>query len=197
MQTRNKAMGWTLKELLIVIGIMALLAALIYPVYRIARYRALEARCRANLWAIYLKYKQLKSEYRPGTPEFKKAFMDWINHSPESHLYCPLSSDDPFRPYNFNSRTMVPVRYTDEADVPTKLGLPTERMELVAYCGCHRLPPVTSCVQDIDPNEKFLAVFDIGDGVVKYATWDEIRDWITDPDEVRRLLEEGKRGIYR
>jgi hypothetical protein len=120
-----------------------------------------------------------------------------INHSPESHLYCPLSGDDPFRPYNFNSRTMVPVRYTDEADVPTKLGLPTERMELVAYCGCHRLPPVTSCVQDIDPNEKFLAVFDIGDGVVKYATWDEIRDWITDPDEVRRLLEEGKRGIYR
>jgi DNA-binding CsgD family transcriptional regulator len=178
-----------LAEILVVIAIVVLLASLVYPLYQVARYRASEARCRANLWAIYLKYKQLKTEYKVGTPEFKRAFMDWINRSPEAHavIYCPLAD---YRLYRFNTRTMVPVRYVNLTGVRVDRLL-TERLELVAFCTCHRQPPTTDCIEARGPEEKLLAVFDIGDGVVRYATWDEIRDWITDPTEADRLLREG------
>ncbi len=198
MRTQSGNAGLTLKELLIVITIVALLAALIYPLYQIARYRALEARCRANLWAIYLKYKQLKNEYKPGTPKFKRAFMEWINRSPEARnvIYCPLNTGGELHMYRFNTRTMEPTRYANLTGVRIDR-LPTERVELVAYCRCHRQPPTTDCVESRGPDEKFLAVFDIGDGVVRYARPDEIDDWITDPAEVERLLREGEQGISR
>jgi type II secretory pathway pseudopilin PulG len=81
--------GWSLKELLIVIGLIVLLAALVYPVVQLARYRSYEARCRANLWNCALKYQELKDQGYKGR-ELRRQLLWWMSDNPQVGS-CPMT----------------------------------------------------------------------------------------------------------
>jgi type II secretory pathway pseudopilin PulG len=160
--------GWTLKELLIVIVILIALLALLYPVYQIVRYRSLEAKCRANLWAIYTKYKLLKME-NGGRWDKKVAheLHKWL-HSPEGlKVYlCPLSGE----PY-----TVPPVHRVINYEEPYLIARLEKginlyvRDHLVAYCDCHTNPPRPRCGAPYVAGACVLSVLDIGDGKIEYG----------------------------
>lgn len=160
--------GWTLKETLVVLGLLILIAVLVYPVYQIWRQRTLEARCRANLWAIYLKYTELKSNYRVGSPQFCRAFDEWSETAEaQKVLYCPLGQV----PYILNRYTIRPAEHVLESprEVFLRIRVPIDHRELVAFCDCHRIPFTGECGGLLKADERFLAVFDRGGGQVRYA----------------------------
>lgn len=83
--------GFTLKQLLVVLVIIAALAALLFPAVQMARYRVLEAKCRANLWTIYTKYKLIRMQNNGRwDKEAMNEFRMW-RLSPEglTVLQCP------------------------------------------------------------------------------------------------------------
>jgi prepilin-type N-terminal cleavage/methylation domain-containing protein/prepilin-type processing-associated H-X9-DG protein len=61
--TRNKRSGFTLVELLVVIAIIAILAAILFPVFGRARAKARQASCQSNLKQIGLAMMQYSQDY--------------------------------------------------------------------------------------------------------------------------------------
>src|SRR5438093_3030967 len=62
-QQRAKQQGFTLIELLVVIAIIAILAAILFPVFARARENARRASCQSNLKQIGLGMEQYKQDY--------------------------------------------------------------------------------------------------------------------------------------
>jgi len=60
---RRRAEGFTLIELLVVIAIIAILAAMIFPVFSRARAAARKASCQANVRSIVLAHRLYAEEY--------------------------------------------------------------------------------------------------------------------------------------
>jgi prepilin-type N-terminal cleavage/methylation domain-containing protein/prepilin-type processing-associated H-X9-DG protein len=67
MSVRTKR-GFTLIELLVVIAIIAILAAILFPVFAKAREKARQASCLSNLKQIGLAFMQYSSDYDDGMP---------------------------------------------------------------------------------------------------------------------------------
>ena len=187
--------GWTLKEILVVLVIIAALAALLYPVVQIVRYRVLEAKCRSNLWAIYTKYKLMKAQNggrwdRAIAQEFKQ----WLV-SPEGLkvMFCPLSGEAYY---------VIPTRYAhpDLGDDPYLMTRIDGRRgsfeirlreELVAYCVCHTRPPRPRCRHPHAGPLCYLMILDIGDGKMDYA----VDSYSRDPHTGKRIWPpEGSEG---
>jgi prepilin-type N-terminal cleavage/methylation domain-containing protein len=174
--------GWTLKEILVVLAIIAALAALLYPIGQIVRYRVLEAKCRSNLWAIYTKYKLMKTQNGGRWDrEIAKEFNQWLV-SPEGLKvrFCPLSGE---------AYTVIPSRYAhpDLGDDPyfiTRVDVPGGRGSfeirlrdhLIAYCDCHTKPPRPRCGHPYVGPLCYLSVLDIGDGKMDYGVDSYTRD---------------------
>ncbi|GBC92370.1 hypothetical protein HRbin15_00838 [bacterium HR15] len=156
--------GFTLKQLLVVLVIIAALAALLFPVVQIVRYRVLEAKCRANLWTIYMKYKLIRMQNNDRWDEEAiKEFRMW-RLSPEGLkvIKCPLSGEyygiiandhDPRKPYLIGG---------DEIALYM-------RDNLVAMCYCHTRPPRPRCGVPYVGGACVLMVLDIGDGNIEYG----------------------------
>jgi len=171
--------GWTLKQLLVVLAIIALLAALLFPVVQIVRYRLLEARCRANLWAIYTKYRLIKMEHGGRwNVEAAKELHEWI-YSREGlqgerreMFFCPLSGEfyhiPALIPYDrliFGRPTdRDPYLLSDFGEVGAYL-----RADVVATCQCHTRPPRPRCGRPYVGPACQLAVLDVGDGKIEYT----------------------------
>jgi len=60
--------GFTLIELLVVIAIIAILAAILFPVFARAREKARQASCQSNLKQIALAFKMYDQDYDERTP---------------------------------------------------------------------------------------------------------------------------------
>lgn len=81
---RESRRGFTLIELLVVIAIIAILAAILFPVFAQARERGRLATCTSNLHQIYIALTQYADDFRgfmppapkswPGTTDFKKQY---------------------------------------------------------------------------------------------------------------------------
>ncbi|MDR3706777.1 MAG: DUF1559 domain-containing protein [Capsulimonadaceae bacterium] len=64
----KQKLGFTLIELLIVIAIIAILAAILFPVFASAREKARQATCASNLKQLGLAYTQYEQDYDEGLP---------------------------------------------------------------------------------------------------------------------------------
>ncbi|MEN6305862.1 MAG: type II secretion system protein [Armatimonadia bacterium] len=60
---RNAKKGFTLVELLVVIGIIAILMAILFPVFQTVREKARQAKCQANLHQIAVALKEFRADH--------------------------------------------------------------------------------------------------------------------------------------
>jgi len=160
---RMRCGGLSLKELLVTLAIIALLLSLLLPIARIWRYKALEARCRSNLWAILTQYQIMKQSKRS---QFDwHAFKQWLYYSPESTSirFCPLGGA--YRvayEYELSRNYSGPPQYRPASDLLDK--------HIVVFCFCHTKPiKPGGCDTPVAFNFiKFLAACDEGEGKVEY-----------------------------
>ncbi len=159
--------GWTLKQLLVVLVIMAALMVLVFPVFQIVRYRVLEAKCRTNLWTIYTKYKLMKQENGGRwNRALARELNQWLHRQEGLNIFfCPLSGE--------NYDVPVANRYWDSSNLISKVlegdfGLYL-RENLVAWCPCHTRPPRPRCGRPYVGGACALLVLDIGDGKMEYG----------------------------
>ena len=83
---RTEKAGFTLIELLVVIAIIALLAAILFPVFARARENARRATCQSNLKQIGLGILQYSQDYDEHMP-----FSGWLNDQPAA---CDVAATD-------------------------------------------------------------------------------------------------------
>lgn len=73
--------GFTLIELLVVIAIIAILAAILFPVFASAKERARQAKCLSNLKQLTLAFQQYVDENNGRTPRLAP-FCTWVYDAP-------------------------------------------------------------------------------------------------------------------
>lgn len=159
--------GLSLKQLLVVLLIIVALAALLFPVVQMVRYRALEAKCRANLWAIYMKYKMLKIQNNGRWDAHTARELERWLVTPEGLkvLFCPLSGED----YSVIA-TRPAWASGDPYLAATNNKFSTRiRKDIVAQCPCHTRPPRPRCGRPYVGPACELSVLDIGDGKIDYT----------------------------
>jgi prepilin-type N-terminal cleavage/methylation domain-containing protein/prepilin-type processing-associated H-X9-DG protein len=80
--------GFTLIELLVVIAIIAILAAILFPVFARAREKARQASCQSNLKQICLAMKQYSSDYDETLPIGTESFPSGAQLCPAGPTCC-------------------------------------------------------------------------------------------------------------
>ena len=89
MVSRRKEGGFTVIEMLTVIGIISVLAAIIFPIVGSAKRKAKQAQCIANMHQIFVALKQFQlDEHR--CPDFIAGPVQWVD---SSGAYVPYQTD--------------------------------------------------------------------------------------------------------
>ena len=97
MQSQKKRRAFTLIELLVVIAIIAILAAILFPVFARARENARRASCQSNLKQIALGISMYNQDYDEKLPPFIN-WTDYYNHAAIT-ASNPLGWADMLQPY--------------------------------------------------------------------------------------------------
>jgi prepilin-type N-terminal cleavage/methylation domain-containing protein/prepilin-type processing-associated H-X9-DG protein len=93
--TPRKAVGFTLIELLVVIAIIAILAAILFPVFAQAREKARQSTCQSNLRQIMLGVRMYMDDYEGITPDFNACLGTSLYRRADD----PRSAPALFNPY--------------------------------------------------------------------------------------------------
>jgi len=98
MNTRNVRSGFTLIELLVVIAIIAILAAILFPVFAQARAKARGASCLSNTKQLGNAFAMYVQDYDETTPNGRGGGWEWYTELQPyiksiDVLYCPERSD--------------------------------------------------------------------------------------------------------
>jgi prepilin-type N-terminal cleavage/methylation domain-containing protein len=97
--------GFTLIELLVVIAIIAILAAILFPVFARARENARRASCQSNEKQIALGFKQYiqdNNERYPAAAGWQTAIFDYTKSN--AILKCPSAAGAGTFDYSYNSQ---------------------------------------------------------------------------------------------
>src|ERR1700738_147445 len=86
--------GFTLIELLVVIAIIAILAAILFPVFAQARERARMTSCLSNMRQMGLALDMYAQSYDEMMPPYQDAVYDFPNAAPAAGI----RADGPWRP---------------------------------------------------------------------------------------------------
>ncbi len=114
------------------IGLIVLLAALLYPIVQIVRYRSYEIKCRANLWNIMLKYEDFKSQGYKGQ-ELRRQVMYFVEDHPEVGR-CPLTGRE-YTVLTILNQHRILTKYTQHRIPPGDIWV--DNPEVIVSCSCH------------------------------------------------------------
>ncbi len=92
---KKRAWGFTLIELLVVISLIAVLAALLFPVFAQAREKARQAVCASNLRQIGMALQMYRADWDDGFPY---GVSGWMRHKPDVFILLPYYRDIPRLP---------------------------------------------------------------------------------------------------
>ncbi len=140
-KSQHKKSGFTLIELLVVIAIIAILAAILFPVFAQAREKARQASCTSNVKQIglaWMMYVQDYDESYPPTNSIQNAASGWINNPAFTTKYpckpCrPVLASNPAVYYD---PTIYAVPYIKSIDIfkcPSDTGIGTFVVNGVTY----------------------------------------------------------------
>jgi prepilin-type N-terminal cleavage/methylation domain-containing protein/prepilin-type processing-associated H-X9-DG protein len=132
-QSASTKRGFTLIELLVVIAIIAILAAILFPVFARARENARRASCQSNLKQIGLGILQYTQDYDEAMPptnaDASRYALSGLRigtyTKSDQLLICPSDSNPSARVRNIANTLDVPNSYyvpMDEFDVPSSAG---------------------------------------------------------------------------
>jgi len=94
LHSKTKKSGFTLIELLVVIAIIAILAAILFPVFAQARERARQSSCLSNMKQLGLAFMQYNQDFDEGFPEY---LLGQSGGTAEDNI-VPGNMDSPTRP---------------------------------------------------------------------------------------------------
>ena len=103
-KAKRRNQGFTLIELLVVIAIIAILAAILFPVFARARENARRSSCQSNEKQIALGFKQYiqdNNERYPASSGWNTAILDYTKS--EAILKCPSAAGAGTYDYSYNS----------------------------------------------------------------------------------------------
>ncbi len=141
----RKSNGFTLIELLVVIAIIAILAAILFPVFAKAREKARQSQCSSNLKQIGLAIQQYIQDYDEMVPSaaYQNYTGCWTYYNWEFAIYPYVKSDKLFQ---CPSRSKDPLMsYLSTADCTNKMyGLSALPLDYVANANLARSSNQTS-----------------------------------------------------
>jgi type II secretory pathway pseudopilin PulG len=105
---RVRQVAFTVLELLIVITIIALIAALLFPLFAQARKRARETQCMNNLRQVYVAWSLYTSDYQDSPPPDFRHFVPYVRS--RAVLLCP---NDQYHGFNSDAtaHSKTPISY--------------------------------------------------------------------------------------
>ena len=155
----HRRSGFTLIELLVVIAIIAILAAILFPVFARARAKARQTACMANLKQLGLSFEMYAQDYDEMLPIWGYGNTSYPENGPAQGFYSWDTSLEPYlknqqilkcpdNPYNRDARGYAMTRYTGDpygvniamytgmAPLPSETVLLSEKGDkLVGQCG--------------------------------------------------------------
>ena len=141
---RASRLGFTLIEILVVIAIIAILAAILFPVFARARENGRRTSCQSNLKQLGLGIAQYNADYDEHYP--LGLYDDWNNGWPTA-IEPYLKSIEVFRCPSDHSELYVPADW----DLPSWAGTP------ISYAANGTLQCVGNC-NEANPGAKLLGV---------------------------------------
>jgi prepilin-type N-terminal cleavage/methylation domain-containing protein len=151
--SQEKRRGFTLIELLVVIAIIAILAAILFPVFAKAREKARQASCQSNNKQLGLAFTQYVQDYDEKYPSGNDANgTGWASqiyqYVKSTGLYkCP---DDGTQPVIYSGTAQdVPISYAMNSDLTTRgIAAGVSSASFVSPASTVLLFEVTGCISD-------------------------------------------------
>jgi prepilin-type N-terminal cleavage/methylation domain-containing protein/prepilin-type processing-associated H-X9-DG protein len=195
--TRPRSRGFTLIELLVVIAIIAILAAILFPVFARARAKARQAACSSNLKQLGLAFTMYAQDYDNFLPIWGYGDTSDADNGPDEGFYSwdtvinPYVKNEsmlkcPDNPYGRDNRGYAMTRYTGDAygtDLPLFIDLPP-------------MPSMTVLLSE--KGNKPVGVN--GDSATEHfmQSWGSTfsgQDWSADPDEYGKMFHNGGKNF--